>query len=127
MKAWIVAAALGVAVGLAGTARAADGVAAGKAIFDHTCANCHSTQIGVNKIGPSLWGVVGRPVASVPDFNYSSKLHSVAADWGSWDATKLDAYLLNPRQVLHGVRMYFKGLPHAKDRADVIAYLATLK
>ena len=127
MKAWMMAATLGVAVGLAGAARAADDVAAGKAIFAHTCANCHSTRIGVNKIGPSLWHVVGRPVASVPDYNYSAKLRSVAKDWGTWDAARLDMYLRNPRQVLHGVKMYFKGLPDAKDRADVIAYLQTLK
>ena len=43
----------------------------GKAIFQRTCANCHSTEIGVNKIGPSLWGIVDRPIAVVPDYNYS--------------------------------------------------------
>ncbi len=105
----------------------ADEIAKGKAIFGHTCANCHSTKIGVNKIGPSLWDVAGRPIASIPDFSYSEKLVSVRAEWKVWDQKRLDEYLTNPRQILHGVKMYFKGLPDRKDREAVISYLATLK
>jgi cytochrome c len=101
--------------------------AAGKAVFDRTCANCHATQIGVNKIGPSLWNVIGRPIASTPDFAYSQKLLSMRGDWKAWSAHNLDLYLTNPREVLHGVKMYFKGLPEPKDRANVIAYLESLK
>jgi cytochrome c len=128
MKAWMMAATGLVMVGaVAGTAFAEDSVAAGNAIFAQTCTNCHSTSIGVNKIGPSLWHVLGRPVASVPDYKYSEKLMSMRKDWSVWDETTLDAYLSNPRQVLHGVRMSFKGLPDATDRAAVINYLATLQ
>ena len=105
----------------------ADEVAAGKNIFDRTCANCHSTQIGVNKIGPSLWDIVGRPIATVPDYPYSEKLVSMRKEWSVWDKARLDSYLTNPRDVLHGVKMYFKGLPEEKDRAAMIAYLSTLK
>jgi cytochrome c len=51
----------------------------------------------------------------------------VKNDWKNWDEKHLDLYLTNPREVLHGVKMYFKGLPDAKDRAAVIAYLGRLQ
>lgn len=125
MKTSILAAALGTALSICGPAQA-DEAARGKEIFDRTCANCHMTQIGVNKIGPSLWAIIGRPVASVPDFNYSQALIAKREEWGKWDEARIDAYLVNPREVLHGVKMYFKGLPEEKDRQAVIAYLKTL-
>jgi len=125
MKNSVLAAALVAALSLCGPAQA-DEVAKGKAIFDRTCGNCHTTQIGLTKIGPSLWDIVGRPVASIPDFNYSQALIAKRKEWGTWDAARIDAYLINPREVLHGVKMYFKGLPEEKDREAVIAYLKTL-
>ena len=112
----------------ASAAQAAPSVASGKRWFGRTCQNCHSTDIGVNKIGPSLRGVVGRKVASVPDFTYSDSMKANAgAGAGTWTPEALDAYLKDPRGDLHGVKMYFKGLAKAKDRADMIAYLKTLK
>ena len=107
------------------TAWSAD-VAAGKAIFAKTCANCHTTEAGVNKVGPTLFDIVGRPVASVQGYDYSKKMRAVSKQWKVWDEKHLDIYLSNPRQVLHGVKMFF-AVPDAKDRADVIAYLSTLK
>ena len=98
----------------------------GKVIFQQTCANCHSTEIGVNKVGPSLWDVVGRPIASVPDFPYSEGLRQLRSEWQVWDVSALDVYLRDPRAV-HGVKMAFKGLPDNRDRADVISYMITLK
>ena len=107
------------------SAAAADGDAtAGKTVFARTCQNCHAAEIGVNKVGPSLWNVVGRAPASVPDFAYSD---AMKANKDVWTATALDAYLADPRGDIHGVKMFFKGLPEPKDRADVIAYLQTLK
>lgn len=107
------------------SAAAADGDAtAGKTVFARTCQNCHAAEIGVNKVGPSLWNVVGRAPASVPDFAYSD---AMKANKDIWTATALDAYLADPRGDIHGVKMFFKGLPEPKDRADVIAYLQTLK
>lgn len=120
-------AAAAAAITMSGSALAAGDALAGKAIFERTCGNCHSAQIGVNKIGPSLWDVVGRPIASVPDYNYSEKLLSMRGEWKEWNGQNLDQYLTNPREVLHGVKMYFKGLPDSKDRADVVAYLETFK
>lgn len=62
----------------------------GKAIFQHICQNCHSTEIGINKVGPSLWGVVGREPASVLDYTYSK---AMKANKSAWTAAALDAYL----------------------------------
>jgi cytochrome c len=105
------------------TARAEGDPVAGRDVFQK-CLTCHSAEIGVNKIGPSLWGVLGRRSASVPDYMYSDALRNAKQ---VWDATALDTYLTDPRHVLIGTRMMFQGLPDAKDRANVIAYLATLE
>jgi cytochrome c len=113
--------------GLAPAAEVAGNPVNGKAIFQRTCANCHSTDIGVNKIGPSLWGIVGRPIAVVPDYTYSETLRQRKTEWQIWDEAALNVYLRNPREAVHGVKMFFKGLPEQSDRLDVIAYLQTLK
>lgn len=105
------------------TADAAD-AGSGRALFERTCQNCHSVEIGVNKVGPSLWNVVGRQPAAVPDFVYSD---GMKANKAAWTVPALDAYLADPRGDVHGAKMFFKGLPEPKDRADVIAYLQTLK
>ena len=110
---------------LASSATALDGdPVAGKSIFQRICQNCHSNEIGVNKVGPSLWNVVGRQVGSVPGFEYSE---AMKANHVAWTTSSLDTYLADPRGDIHGVKMFFKGLPAAQDRNDVIAYLETLK
>jgi cytochrome c len=108
----------------ASAADASGDAVAGRAIFQRVCQNCHSAEIGVNKVGPSLWNVVGRKAAAVPDFIYSDAMKS---NQSVWTAASLDAYLADPRGDVHGVKMFFKGLPGPQDRSDVIAYLATLK
>ena len=111
--------------GIASSASAAEGdAAAGKAIFQRTCENCHAAVIGMNKVGPSLWNVVGRKPAAVPDFAYSD---AMKANKEAWTPAALDAYLADPRGDVHGAKMFFKGLPNPADRANVIAYLQTLK
>lgn len=97
---------------------------AGRAIFNRQCAVCHSTQSGQNKVGPSLAGVYGRHSAEAPGYNYSPAMHQANR---SWDAATLDAYLRDPRATVPGTRMIYAGLKDAKQRADVIAYLETLK
>jgi cytochrome c len=88
------------------------------------CEICHNLQEGQGpKIGPDLYGVVGRPVASVPGFNYSAPLK---AKGGTWTFEALNAWLANPRAVVPGTAMTFAGLQSEKQRADVIAYLDTL-
>ena len=94
----------------------------GKAAFAQ-CAACHSID-GSNGVGPSLQGVVGRKVGSFPGFRYSRAMKSAAV---SWDTTHLDAYLADPQTALPGNVMPFSGVADTKARADLVAYLQTLR
>jgi cytochrome c len=88
------------------------------------CQVCHNLQEGQGpKIGPDLYGVVGRPVASVSGFHYTDALKKKGGTW-SFDA--LDKWLTDPRADVPGTAMTFAGLKSEKQRADVIAYLDTL-
>ncbi len=103
----------------------ADGDAqAGEAVFKKTCAVCHTTEAGKNKIGPSLHGVVGRHSASLTDYQYSDAMKKADK---TWDAATLDTYLTNPRGLVPGTKMIFLGLKSEQDRQNVIAYLASQK
>lgn len=102
-----------------GAAFAAD-ARAGKVIFEKTCRKCHSLTAGVNKVGPSLYGIIGRPSAVTPGYEYSASMKALNV---VWDDKQLDEYLVKPRADVHGVQMFFKGLPKASDRANVIAFL----
>jgi cytochrome c len=115
---------LGVLVFFAATwpAGAAD-VEAGKADFKK-CALCHTVEAGKNKIGPSLFGVIGRKAASLENYNYSDAMKKFDH---SWDAQTLDNYLADPRAVVPETKMIFPGIKDEKERQDVIAYLETLK
>ena len=113
-----------VALGLlfAAPALAADGDATkGAATFKAKCTMCHAPD--QNKVGPKLMGVVGRKAGSLPDYTYSS---SLKASGLSWDAANLDKWLSGPMAFIPGVKMPIK-LDNPQDRADVIAYLNTLK
>jgi cytochrome c len=95
---------------------------AGQAVFSR-CAACHSTDPGVNKIGPSLAGIVGSQSGAVPGFHFSAGMKSANI---TWDDASLAKFLQNPNNVVHGTSMFFS-LPNATDRQNVIAYLQTLK
>jgi len=85
------------------------------------CAACHSIEEGgQNKIGPALYGVVGREVASVDGFSYSSALQEYG---GEWTYERLDCFLENPSECVPGNKMSFAGVKDNEDRADIIAYL----
>jgi len=110
---------------LAGHPAFADGdSAAGQALFHQKCGLCHAAVEGQNKVGPSLWGVVGRKAGTLASYTYSDAMKNANR---TWDAATLDDYLTAPRQKIPGVKMVFAGLPQAPDRANVIAYLSTLK
>jgi cytochrome c len=88
------------------------------------CAACHTfTKGGRPLVGPNLWGVVGRPKASEPGFNYSAALK---AKGGNWSIDDLNQFINNPRGYVPGTNMTFAGVSRGSERADVIAYLNTL-
>jgi cytochrome c len=85
------------------------------------CVACHTFEKGEpNRVGPNLWGIVGRPKAAHPGFNYSAAMKSKG---GNWTLEDLDAYLKNPRGLVPGTNMAFAGIPRAGERADLLAYL----
>jgi cytochrome c len=88
------------------------------------CEACHNFQEGAGaKIGPDLYGVVGRKIASVPGFNYSAALKAKS---GTWDFDTLNTWLTKPSAFAPGTAMTFAGLSNEKQRADVIDYLDSL-
>jgi cytochrome c len=88
------------------------------------CTACHTfDQGGQDRVGPSLWGVVGRDVAARKTFTYSS---AFAAQTGNWTYDRLDRWLTNPAKAVPGTKMAFAGLRKDEDRANVIAFLSTL-
>jgi cytochrome c len=109
----------------AAAALAADDVERGEVIFKK-CYACHSVVPGETGLtGPNLSGVVGRAVASAPDFEYSRALEALPArGYGIWTRATLDAFLASPEDFAPGTAMTFVGMPDPLERADVIAYLA---
>ena len=90
------------------------------------CQTCHTfTKGGPNKIGPNLWDVTEEQIASVPGYQFSAALEKDKSE--KWDQEKLNQWLYNPQSFAKGTKMTFAGFPKAQDRADVIAYLDTLK
>jgi cytochrome c len=91
------------------------------------CAICHSfDKGGPNMIGPDLYGVLGRKVASREGYEYSEALKAKAGELGNWDYEKIDHMITNPGAFVPGTKMaLFPGLPDAKDRADLLAFLRT--
>jgi cytochrome c len=110
---------------LAGSATAslAADPAAGQEIFTAQCSICHSVVAGQNRIGPTLFGVVGQKAGSVPGFQYTADHKKLGI---TWDAANLDKYLANPRAMVPDTSMIYPGLKNAAKRADLVAYLETL-
>jgi len=85
------------------------------------CAACHSiSEGGGNKIGPALWGVLNRPIGSVPNYKYSK---AMAAYGKKWSVEEMNGFLLKPKDWIKGTKMSYAGLKKAEDRAAVILYM----
>ena len=85
------------------------------------CSACHSiAEGGANKIGPALWGVLGRPAGSVPGYKYSK---AMAAYGKNWSFEEMNGFLIKPKGWIKGTKMSFAGLKKAEDRAAVILYM----
>lgn len=95
--------------------------AAGEKTFIQ-CAACHVVEPGVNRVGPSLAGIVGRVAGTVEGYNYTE---ANASSGITWSPEKMYQYLEDPRRVIPGTKMAFAGLKDGQDRANVIAYLQT--
>lgn len=96
-------------------------VASGEKVFTQ-CKTCHVAEKGVNRVGPSLWGVVGRHSGSIEGFRYSPANKNSGIVWSEEELFK---YLEAPQKTIPGTYMAFAGLKKPQDRADVIAYLKT--
>jgi len=85
------------------------------------CVACHTFGKGEpNRVGPNLYGIVGRAKASVAGFNYSA---AMKAKGGNWTIEELNAFVQNPKTSVPGTNMTFAGIPRATERADLITYM----
>jgi len=90
------------------------------------CAACHTfNKGGPNKIGPNLWGIGEEAMAEVPGYQFSAAMESHKGE--KWDVEKLNEWLWKPQAFIKGTKMTFVGIPDAQKRADVIAYIESLK
>jgi cytochrome c len=99
-------------------------VASGQQVFNNICRTCHSTKEGDNRLGPHVWGIIGRKAGSLPNFSYSSAMKG--ADF-VWDEEKLERFVAKPDETGPGNSMKpYGGLATAESRAKQIAFLKTL-
>ena len=92
----------------------------GKMVFKK-CAACHSvSKGGGNKIGPALWGIIGRKAGSTSDYKYSKAMSGFGK---IWDFEGMNTFLIKPKDYVKGTKMAYVGLKKEKDRASIILYL----
>ena len=102
------------ALGVAVQSAAAE---SGEDVFADNCAVCHSPDAGTNKLGPSLFGVVGRKSGSVSDYAYAPAMKNAGL---TWDQATLDKYHHRSAGVVPGTKMLFPGIKNADDRKALI-------
>lgn len=95
----------------------------GEALFKQRCGACHALEAAPGKLGPPLKGVAGRKAGAVPGYAYSPAMKKAAF---AWTPAQLDKFLKAPGQTVPGTKMMI-GLPDAKQRSAVVAYLAAQK
>lgn len=96
----------------------------GKQLYHDLCDKCHKLTPGSNGKGPQLLRIYGAPAGSLKDYEYSEVMAN--SGW-VWDEKTLNHYLIDAQLALPGNRMRTDGVPDAKERADIIAYLSTLR
>ena len=124
-RSWTLAALVAATVAVATPALAAGDAAAGEKAFA-PCKACHAIIADKTRVGPSLFGVAGRKAGSLASYNGKYSAPLVAANL-TWDDATLEKWLTSPKDLVPGTKMTFVGLKDGTARADVIAYLKTLK
>ena len=120
----IAAVALAAVMALASTSAIASGdVKKGKKVFNK-CKACHAIEAKEKRVGPTMFGIVGRDAGTLKGFKFSK---AMKASGITWDDANLNEYLKKPRKFVPKTKMCFAGLKKDADRANVIAYLKTLK
>ena len=100
---------------------APSGAEAGQLAFNNACRTCHTLREGDNRLGPSLYNVVGRKAGSLPGYGFSSAMKDAGL---TWDKANLDRFIANPDEVVPGHNMKpFGGIASPEERAKIIAYL----
>jgi cytochrome c len=101
----------------------AQGAKDGETLFKHVCFVCHAAEAGVNKLGPSLFGVIGRRAGTAPGFKYSDAMEKSGI---VWDEAAVETYLRDPKAAVPGNKMAYAGVKKPEDRKEILAYLTTL-
>ena len=101
------------------SAAQAQDAARGQKLFEE-CAACHATKLGESGVGPSLAGALGRKAGENPDFRYSPAMRRSGI---TWSQASVNEFITDPQKMVPDNRMPYSGLPDAKSRADLVAYL----
>lgn len=99
----------------------------GATLFERQCKACHQIGEGaINRVGPQLNRIFGRRAGSAADFSYSKAMARMGADGLTWTLETLDPYIENPKALVSGTRMNYRGLADEQARSDLLAFLRTL-
>ena len=94
----------------------------GQKVFKQ-CISCHNFKS--HKIGPSLKGIIGRKIGSMPNYRYSKAMRKAGSDDAIWTLSKLDEFLKKPSLLIKKTKMVFSGIKEKRDRTAVIEYMGT--
>ena len=123
MKRALLVAGLLVSVPVSAPPARAQDTEAGKTVFKTICNLCHEAVENKNRVGPSLYGVVGRHAGTLPGFAYSDVLKASGI---TWTEDQLNSWIISPQHLVPGTKMTYAGLKDDTKRRDLIAFLKTL-